>query len=69
MRTLGGGPDHYHQMLKLLFDYWFCGSYDDRYESFKKLLDDNNREDLQTLFITLDLDIPSKYNDILEIIN
>ena len=34
LKTLGGGSGIYLQILQNLFDYWFCGSHEQRFETF-----------------------------------
>ena len=66
LKTLGGKADEtYLQILRLLFDYWFCGDHDQRFETFHSMVHDNNRVDLQKFFS--ERDIPGKYNEILEL--
>ncbi len=60
-----GGSDDYRHMLEMLLDYYICGSHEVRYETFKRMLEDNSRRDLHKL-------IPegkslNDYNDVLEL--
>ena len=45
LNTLGGSGQ-YREMLVMLFDHWFCGDPEVRYETFKRMVEDNDREDL-----------------------